>query len=209
MNINDKITKLSNLDDNDSLSSWEGHAAQQYHGVYEVFYNFLKDTKPKRILEIGTALGGFTSFLKIISDELKNETKILTYDISERPWYKDMIESGIDVRVEDVFNFVDFSVKSEVIDFIKQEGITIVLCDGGWKKGEFNLLSNYLKHGDFILAHDYAENEEIFQEKIYKKFWNWFEIQNSDIIESCQKNNLENYDKEIFEKVAWTCRKKI
>jgi len=67
-------------------------------------------------------------------------------------------------------------------------------------------LSNYLKVGDFILAHDYAENKENFEEKIKLKIWNWHEIQFSDIKEACEKNNLDNFQKEIFENVVWTCR---
>ena len=57
MNFNDEITKKVNLIMNDGLSSYMGMASQQNHNVYEVFYNFLNDIKPKRILEIGTALG--------------------------------------------------------------------------------------------------------------------------------------------------------
>ena len=53
--MKERITKFSNLEIGDSLSSFDGHAAQQYHGAYEVFYNFIKDVKPVRILEIGTA----------------------------------------------------------------------------------------------------------------------------------------------------------
>mgnify|MGYP003342371251 CR=1 FL=1 len=69
MNIQEKITKFTNLIDNDSLSAFMGHSAQQSHNVYQIFYDFLLEVKPKRILEIGTALGGFTEFLKIISDD--------------------------------------------------------------------------------------------------------------------------------------------
>lgn len=208
MEITKRITKFTNLSTNDSLSAWDNHTAQQFHGAYEVFYNFLATVKPKRILEIGTALGGFTNFLNISKKELGLDTEILSYDISERPWYKDMISDGIDVRVEDVFNFIDFTVKQEVIDFIRRDGITIVLCDGGWKKGEFNVLSDFLKQGDFILAHDYAENKEVFQERIYGKIWNWHEIEDADIREASDRNNLQLYEKETFENVAWTCRTK-
>ena len=42
MNITENITKKSNLIENDSLSAFRGNAAQQYHGVYEVFYEFIK-----------------------------------------------------------------------------------------------------------------------------------------------------------------------
>jgi hypothetical protein len=206
MDFQQNITRFTNLSANDSLSSFRGHTAQQFHGAYEVFYNFIKEVKPKRILEIGTALGGFTTFLKIICDELNLDTKIRSYDIHKHPWYDDIIKSGVDIRVENIFteNFVDMD--NEVKEFISQEGITIVLCDGGWKVGEFNLISNYIKDGDFILAHDYAENKEIFENKINGKIWNWFEIQESDIFECSKKNNLTFFGKEIFESVAWVCK---
>lgn len=206
MNINEEITRQSNLEINDSLSGWRGNLSQQFHGAYEVFYEFLKENKPARILEIGTALGGFTNFLNIVCKELSLQTDILSYDIIEKNNYSELRDNGIDIRIENIFDFESSQVKSEVIDFIKSEGLTIVLCDGGWKKGEFNILSNFLKEGDFILAHDYAENENTFRDNIYKKIWNWHEIQLSDISDACLKNNLEYYKKETFENVAWTCR---
>ena len=50
MDIENNITKKSNLDIDDSLSSFRGKAAQQFHGAYNVFYNFIGDSKPKRFL---------------------------------------------------------------------------------------------------------------------------------------------------------------
>jgi len=171
--MKERITKFSNLEIGDSLSSFDGHAAQQYHGVYEVFYNFLKDVKPVRILEIGTALGGFTAFLKICCNELGLNTNIRSYDINSNPWYKDIINMGVDIRVENIFSDGFESMDEEVINYIQGDGLTIVLCDGGWKIGEFNLISKYLKNDDFILAHDYAENKEKFELNIKNKIWNW------------------------------------
>lgn len=68
--------------------------------------------------------------------------------------------------------------------------------------------AKHIKVDDFIMAHDYSENKEIFEEKVNRKLWNWFEISNDDIILSCVENNLEYYDKDIFENVVWTCRQK-
>lgn len=205
MNIRENITKKTNLSEDDSLSSFMGHSAQQSHNAYEIFYDFIKEVKPSRILEIGTALGGFTEFLKIIIDELELRTKILSYDIAERPWYGEMIEKGIDVRVENIFNEDWSGVKEEVVNFIKNEGVTIVLCDGGWKVGEFKIFSDLIKSGDFILAHDYSHDHETFVKKIKNKIWNWFEISYEDIKISCDKNNLEPYNQEIFSNAAWVC----
>jgi cephalosporin hydroxylase len=208
MSLENKITRIINLEENDGLSSFMGMTAQQTHEVYEVFYNFLNEVKPVRILEIGTALGGFTQFLKWVSEEINHPIDILSYDIYGRSWYDDMINDGIDVRIEDIFTDNYQKVKQEVINFIQQDGVTVVLCDGGNKIGEFNVLSNFIKSGDFIMAHDYGENKEVFETKINRKLWNWFEISNDDIKDSCVSNNLNYYNKETFENVVWTCRQK-
>jgi hypothetical protein len=204
--MKERITKFSNLEIGDSLSSFDGHVAQQYHGVYEVFYNFLKDVKPVRILEIGTALGGFTAFLKICCNELGLNTNIRSYDINSNPWYQDIINMGVDIRVENIFSDGFEGMDEEVINYIQGDGRTIVLCDGGWKIGEFNLISKYLKNDDFILAHDYAENKEKFELNIKNKIWNWHEISESDIEDACIINNLNDYNREVFESVVWVCK---
>lgn len=203
------INKRVDLEKNDGLSSFINHACQQHHGVFKVFHEFFDVVRPSNILEIGTALGGFTMYLKLVCDDLKLSSKILSYDIHRNSWYDDMIKEGVDVRVENIFNNDYSEVKPEVIEFIKQPGHTIVFCDGGSKKDEFKLLSKYLKKGDFILAHDYGENRQIFEEKIYKKVWNWCEITEEDIADAVLENNLLEYDKETFNNVAWTCKVKF
>ena len=196
------ITKTSNLVENDSLSAYDGHTAQQHHNVYSTFYKLIDDTKPKRILEIGTALGGFTMFMKKVVDSFDLNTKILTFDISARPWYDDMKNMGIDVRVEDIFN--DYKdIPNEIKDFINQDGLTIILCDGGDKVKEFKLLSQFLKKDDIIMAHDYAPNQEYFDKYINGKIWNWLEIQDEDINESCIKHNLIPFMEYELRDVVW------
>jgi cephalosporin hydroxylase len=208
MNIQENITRFTDLTKNDSLSAFKGHTAQQSHNAYQVFYDFISEVKPVRILEIGTALGGFTEFLKIITDELNLNTKILSYDISERPWYNQMIEKGIDVRVENIFNEDWSGVKQDVIDFVQQDGLTIVLCDGGWKIGEFKIFSKLVKDGDYILAHDYSISKEIYESEIKDKIWNWCEITESDIQESVTENNLKFYNQDKFSQAVWVCKVK-
>lgn len=206
---NSLINKRINLDANDGLSAYEGHAAQQHHDAFGVMYGFFNKVKPKNILEIGTALGGFTRVMYNFSKHFTPKSTMLSYDIYYKPWYDDMVRDGMDIRVENVFDKDFISVKQEVIDYIQRVGVTIVFCDGGWKKGELNLLSNFIKPGDFILAHDYCDNKQVFEEKIKGKVWNWFEISFNDIKESCERNGLIEYDKEIFNNVAWTCRQKL
>jgi cephalosporin hydroxylase len=206
MEYEDKVYKKSSLEHNDSISTYDGWGAQQNPNAFEVFYNFLNEVKPSRILEIGTSLGGFTSFLNYASKRLNIPCNILSYDICEKDWYGQMINEGVDVRVENVFNSHYTEVKQEVIDFINQDGITLILCDGGSKIHEFNLLSDYMKIDDFIMAHDYSENKNTFKENVYMKIWNWHEIADKDIQEACEKNNLISYNQEIFNTIAWVCK---
>ena len=49
---------------------------------------------------------------------------------------------------------------------------------------------------------------ETFNEKVYKKIWNWHEICDNDINDACERYNLKSYNKEIFDNVAWVCKKK-
>jgi len=206
MNIENRITKYNDLSNNDSLCEFDGIGCQQNYRAFQVFYEFLIKIKPKRILEIGTSMGGFTNFLNEISKEENINFHLLTYDVNEYPWYSDLISSGIDLRIEDIFNWGDKKIKQEVIEFIQSEGVTVVLCDGGDKVGELEIISKYLKEGDFIFAHDYCSTPQKFNEDINGKIWNWHEVSDSDIEQICLENGLEDYDREIFESVVWSSK---
>jgi 23S rRNA U2552 (ribose-2'-O)-methylase RlmE/FtsJ len=208
MSILDAHLKEIDLEHNNGLSSIGNHAAQQHHAAYQKFYSLLQRTKPQRILEIGTALGGFTAVLDLATKELGLNTKIRSYDISDRSWYDELRSNGVDVFVLNIFHNNYTSIDKDIIDFIQKDGVTLILCDGGYKIGEFNILSSYIKHNDIIMAHDYAPNREYFEEHMKNKIWNWHEIQDSDIIESCQKYGLVPYMREEFLNVAWACFKK-
>ena len=190
---------------------YEGIVIQQHDNVEIVFEQLFKTINPSRILEIGTASGGLTLLLRDLLNRLSMEdTEIRTYDVIDKHYLYSHIENGvkIDSRIKDVFNhsYTELVEIEEIESYIKSEGVTIVLCDGGSKKNEFRILSDYLKIGDIIMAHDYAPNETYFQEHIHGKVWNWLEIQDSDINESCINNNLKPYMEEDFRKVVWVCK---
>jgi hypothetical protein len=205
----ENITGRTDLEANQSLSSYLGHGAQQNPHAYEVFYNFLETVKPVRILEIGTAFGGLTTFLRLVCNDLGLSTKIRSYETHDGFTHYDSIrEMDIDIRIEDIFQPIYTAVKQDAIDYIQEDGITIVLCDGGNKIHEYNLLTPFIKTGDFILAHDYASNKEDFEQNINMKFWNWHEIQDSDIEEVSNTNNLEPFMQDDFRKAVWVCKVK-
>ena len=61
-------------------TSYEGLTVQQHKDVFKVFDEFLADIKPARILEIGTAGGGLTLFLR----HNLPDTPILTFERYEQ-----------------------------------------------------------------------------------------------------------------------------
>lgn len=187
-------------------TSYEGLTVQQHNDVFKVFEEFLKDTKPARILEIGTAGGGLTLFLR----HNLPDTPILTFEVYDQPYYDRLRENNIDVKIENIFNHAYNALeKPEAIEsYIQQEGTTLVLCDGGHKIGEFNSIAPLIKKGDFIMAHDYIADWDDFQENYKGKIWDWCEVEEKYIEKVSKEQNLVHYNQENFSKVVWVCKTK-
>jgi cephalosporin hydroxylase len=183
----------------------------QHESVGSVFDKLIKQIKPKRILEIGTADGGLTLMLKdLLNDNGLNNSIIRTYDILEQTNLKNKNVDGIEIITKSPFNYPysDLEYPDEIKEFVQSEGTTLVLCDGGFKINEFILISQFLKVGDVIMAHDYAHDSDVFKKEIENKIWNWHEIQYSDISNACEINNLESYMLDEFKQVVWVCKMK-
>ena len=192
---------------------YKGITTQQHNNIREPFEKLFTTVKPKRILEIGTAYGGLTLFLRDLLDELGfHDTEFVSYDVVDKHYLHEKLEQGIniDVRIEEIFNqaYNELKDASSVRDFIQQEGTTIVLCDGGSKTNEFSLLSDLIKNGDIIMAHDYSPNKEYFEENVREQIWAWLEIQDSDIEDACLRNNVEPFLHDEFKNVVWVCKQK-
>jgi tRNA A58 N-methylase Trm61 len=194
--------------------TYSGTTIMQHVNVDKPFRELFLQTQPKRILEIGTSSGGLTLLLRDLLDELNfTDAEILTYDHDPDHgtyWLRDRINNGakINFQLKNIFNHMydGLQDESEPVEFIQQEGVTIVLCDGGSKKNEVNILSKYLKIGDVIMAHDYAPNAEYFENNIRNKIWNWMEIQDSDIETVSRECNLQPFLQESFLDVVWMCK---
>jgi len=178
-----------------------------------VFKELLSITKPNRILEIGTMHGGLTLMLRDIMDELElHENIIRTYDINDQEFLKPLVtDRAIEIFTTNLFNkdyssFGNENSLSIVRNFIRQPGLTMVLCDGGCKKCEFNLIAPLLKTGDIIMAHDYAPNSNYFETHMKDKIWDWLEIQNSDIIDAINECGLVDFHENITQQAAWCCK---
>lgn len=148
------------------------------------------------VIEIGTYNGGLTSWLK---DNMKPDGKLISFDIDGSINHTN--RTDIDFRVQDCF---EANALNEIIKLIQSEGRTLVVCDGGDKPREFNTFSEYLKSGDVIIAHDYAESNEEWKEKT--QFWQWpyeYDTTPESIKEGIQKNNLEPYKYEEMKFLLW------
>lgn len=187
------------------------HAMQNENAI-DCFIELILNHEPERILEIGTFHGGLTAGLRQILDKLEMKDKpIRTYDTADQEFLKDKVKNknlNIDVRTKNLFAYSylewkDEDTKNEIKDFVQQDGPTMVLCDGGCKRCEFNLIAPFLKNGDAILAHDYAPTEEYFKEHIDGKIWGWLEIEDKHVAKSCEQYNLLPYHQELMQKAAW------
>ena len=187
---------------------YENLIISQHPNVGDKFKKLIDEYKPSRVLEIGTADGGLTLLIRNLLDDVNlTNTIVRTYDVNEQKNLKQK-QKNIEIITKDVFNYPysDLDHPDEIKNFIQGDGKTLVLCDGGSKKNEFRLLSQFLKNGDIIMAHDYAPNINYFTEHIKDKVWNWLEIEDSDINESCEKYNLKPYMEDDFRSVVWVCK---
>lgn len=180
-----------------------------------VFKELLNEIRPSRILEIGTFHGGLTLMLRDILDSYElYKNPIRTYDINNQEFLKPLVVNRqVEVITDNLFNsdYTDFAnehKKDELSSFIRQDGCSLVLCDGGCKKCEFNLIAPLLKADDVIMAHDYAPNNEYFEEHIRNKVWDWIEIQDEDIRVTVARYNLISFHEELTQQAVWCCKKK-
>jgi cephalosporin hydroxylase len=181
----------------------------QHNDAFDALEKLIRKVRPSQILEVGTAGGGTTLFLREILNEIGLEnSEVLSLDIREKEWNTSLRNKNIIVHTENVFDYSDNTLKRPelIVPFIQREGVTIVLCDGGDKKSEFKILSPYLKKGDIIMAHDYIDTIENFHKNFVDKIWNWREIGDEHIIETSNINGLEPYMQDIFSKVVWVCK---
>lgn len=191
---------------------YNGIITMQHRKAFEIFELFLAQVRPARILEIGTSHGGLTLFIRHTLNKLGlNNSLIKTFDVNRfTSHFILMNESNLEIVYDNIFSDDYNSIinTDQITNFISNDGPNIILCDGGNKIKEFNLLAPLLNSNDFILAHDYCSSLEVFKDKIMNKIWCWHEIQDSDILNACETFGLEPYMEQAFSDIVWVCKKK-
>jgi cephalosporin hydroxylase len=180
-----------------------GHTVMQHHKAFFSLWQLISDEKPSTIIEIGTAAGGLTRFLKFASEELNVNAKIISYDITPNQWHKGLKEMGIDHRIKSCFDPNDTENLNELKLDIQGSGTTLLLCDGGYKINEFKTLSPFLKSGDIIMSHDYSSDRKDFEENVKGKIWSWCESTYVELEPAITANNLLPFRYDEFRSCVW------
>jgi hypothetical protein len=187
----------------DGFTHYKGFRAAQHGDFPNVFGPFLEEHKFDIIIEIGTLNGGLTRYLRDASPS----SRIVSYDIRSQPEHPQLIECGIEVKIVNIFGDKEV-IDQEALDILKSKGKKLILCDGGNKAGEFNILSQYVNSGDFIMGHDYAKSSKYFREYINGKVWDWLELEDIQISEASTKYGLIEYKPDLFQSIVWVCKTK-
>lgn len=180
------------------IFEYKGQKTLQVVGVEKAFEALAKENKEEpfqRIIEIGTDYGGLTNLLA--DHAISQGIDIYTYDINPNRFvsHNDKIK---------FFNTDVFLIEDEIAELIGSKGKTLLLCDGGNKRKEFEVFHKYLKSGDVIMAHDYAPDDKTFKEKYLNKIWSWHEFKD----EYADFKNLKPYMQDVFANFAWCIRSK-
>lgn len=195
--------------------AYKGLFLMQNDNAADAFKTLLETHRPSKVLEIGTFHGGLAMLLRDTLDSVGlQDTWIRTYDTAEQKFLKPRVEKEnlkIDVQTKNLFSYSylewkDETTKNEIKDFVDSGSPTLVLCDGGCKRCEFNLIAPLLRPGDVIMAHDYAPDQDVFDREIKDKIWNWLEIQDKNINATAREHSLVPYHQEMMQKAAWLCK---
>lgn len=185
---------------------YNGLVCQQHQNYLSVFDKLIDEIEPEQIIEIGTANGGFIFSLHEIALEKGIHTSIRTYDIGVCPNHALLDAVNIDQRTFNIFTDKwELNIYSidDVGNFIKRDGKTLVICDGGNKPMEFNALAPLLKSGDHIIVHDYAQSYKSFVQDNLHKVWNWCECTYTDIEEAVEENQLMPFMYDEMKSIVW------
>lgn len=191
---------------------YKGFGCAQSIHFKDVFHDFFALVKPSTVVEIGIEEGGTSLALNDLLKSIGHSYKMISYEKYGRQSYSKLVDEGINVRVCNIFT-EDYQnlnplYLDEITNNLQRSGTTVLLCDGGQKKMEVKLLTDLLKVGDYVMAHDYASSAKYFVDNMLNKTWNWCEITDEHIHDTIVKNKLEPFMSDEFQTIAWMCRRK-
>lgn len=163
---------------------------------------------PARVIELGTANGGFTCALAI---HLWNLGATLhTYDRAapNERYAKLMKFLGVNCLTGDIFGVTKLC-EHDIATKIRLPGTTFLLCDGGDKPRELATFARYLKPGDVIAGHDYDAMHEVDPASpMNERPWQWCELRKHQGDAVALEHGLEPFMQEHFDLAGWLCYRK-
>ena len=167
---------------------------EQHIDAIAAFVRLFKHAQPKRIVELGSGNGVFTTHIALLGS-----FEVHTFDSGERlAWRMPVTLPNIQRYTMDVFK--QLPLLSEIIN---RKGMTVVLCDNGDKPREVKMLANHLKPGDVIMVHDYFDVDVELKDQ-----WTVCECQFSDIRDVIEPY-YEDYHKQLMYPVRWGSWRKL
>lgn len=168
--------------------------AIQVWGVTDVFKELQEKHKFDLVFEFGTDYGGLTNALA----EVMN-VEIHTFDINATR-FKNYHPSLINFYNLNIYE--NWENIKELLDTLYGAGSKVLfLCDGGDKKHEFNVVSQWLRPGDCIMVHDYFPDAHAFSEGTGR--WNWWEF-DEPVQDPTLKKTFGDFDNFV-----WYFREKV
>jgi hypothetical protein len=165
---------------------------QQITNIKEYFDTLFDNFTPDTIVEFGTGDGEFTAMLRGMGDFM-----IHTFDIVDCPTKTE----GVVYHVMNIFE------NELIVSGLLKYGRVLLLCDNGNKPREVNTFAKYLKSGDVIMAHDYADDVESFRANQVNNYWDWLEIVYKDVEQSLIEFTPFLHDQMI--KSGWMSFRKV
>ena len=177
--------------------TFEGISILQHPDIQRHFEKIIHSFN--RIIELGTYYGALTLYLHRIK---RPDCELISFDVDTN-LCKVPKEYKLDTRYG---NYFDEPTITEIRDLIIEPNRRVLLlCDGGYKEYEVNKFCEFLKPGDVIMCHDYAETLEEF--KTFTEPIGWGDIPESyycNIIENLNKFGLTKYEYyDEFKSVLW------
>lgn len=128
-----------------------GRHVNQHPLFISIFDMIFEKFEFSRIIELGTFKGNLSVYFLLWA--IQRNADFITYDVVD---YEDSLLKR-HLNFEDYFRKRDilFSL-DEIAEECKEDGRTFLFCDNGNKIIEFNALSDKIKEGDIIAAHDWG-----------------------------------------------------
>lgn len=188
-----RITKIQSQNKGVYFLLVDGLLAAQSFKV-EGFLLQLSKESPRIVIEIGTCRGGFAMLLR----KYFAGSEIFTFDIKE--WEPVNLKRTLfdDYHI----NFVneDCFVSRKLEGLLSDPRKKIVFCDGPRKADEFNTFKQMINEGDLIGVHDYFEDKEDYDEKVWTTCETTLDVLDTSDLTRCYKRSTKSSVWAMFRK---------